>query len=51
MDELDDFTIGLHSRGQSISITAIGLLVIDAASNWDKNWFLSNRNLSVGCSN
>lgn len=38
MDELDDFTIGLHSGDKSISITVIGLLVTDAPSNWDKNW-------------
>ncbi len=37
MDELDDFRIGLHSGGQLISITVIGLLVIDATSNWYKN--------------
>jgi hypothetical protein len=48
MDELDDFTIGLHSGGQSISITVIGLLVIDATSNWDKNWLKTKISVQAG---
>ncbi len=42
MDELDDFTIGLHSGGQSISITVIELLYIDVTSKWIRKlsyWF------------
>lgn len=48
MNELDDFTIGLHSGGQSISITVIGLLVIDATSNWDKNWLKTKISVQAG---
>lgn len=48
MDELDDFTIGLHSGGQSISITVIGFLVIDATSNWDKNWLKTKISVQAG---
>ena len=48
MDELDDFTIGLHSGGQSISIKVIGLLYIDANSNWDKNWLRAIIAVQVG---
>ncbi|MNK14533.1 hypothetical protein D3C87_326560 [compost metagenome] len=48
MDELDDFTIGLHSGGQSISITVIGLLVIDATSSWDKNWLRTKISVQAG---
>lgn len=48
MDELDDFTIRLHLGGQSISITVIGLLVIDATSNWDKNWLKTKISVQAG---
>ncbi|RKO68399.1 hypothetical protein D7322_27360 [Sphingobacterium puteale] len=48
MNELDDFTIGLHSGGQSISIKVIGLLVIDATSNWDKNWLRTKISVRAG---
>ncbi len=48
MDELDDFTIELRSVGKSISITVIGLLVIAATSNWDKNWLRAKISVQAG---
>ncbi|WP_313185970.1 WapI family immunity protein [Sphingobacterium siyangense] len=48
MEELDDFTIGLHVGGRSISIKVIELLYNNASSNWDKNWLRTKISVRAG---